>query len=68
MEGIAEKFLKTYADDISEMIAYFNKWTGLDASGLVAVKYLYHLGDKLSSEVIIRVLFYTRIIIIYKIV
>lgn len=51
LEATVASFLKEYELNITKMITYYNKMTGENATGLTAAKYLYHLGDKLISEV-----------------
>lgn len=51
LEATVTSFLNEYELNITDMITYYNKMTGENANGLKAAKYLYHLGDKLISEV-----------------
>lgn len=51
LEATVTSFLNEYQLNITDMITYYNKMTGGNATGLKAAKYLYHLGDKLISEV-----------------
>lgn len=51
LEATVTSFLKEYEMNITNMITYYNKITGGNSTGLKAAKYLYHLGDKLISEV-----------------